>query len=101
MLSTSRVLIATALLVATGVVHGLWTDRWKPSADLERAVARLDSVPMTIGDWQATSLELPADEVQGAQLGGYLMRRYMNRFTGQQVLVVLMCGRPGPVGVHT
>ncbi len=101
MLSTSRVLIAAGLLVLTGVVHGLWTDRWKPSHQLEEAVARLDRVPLTLGDWQAASLEIGADELQMAQVTGYLSRRYTNRVTGQSVMVVLLCGRPGPVGAHT
>jgi hypothetical protein len=101
MISTSRVLIAAGLLVLTGAVHGLWTDRWKPSHRLEEATARLERVPMTIGDWQAIPLELTADEVEMAQLTGYLSRKYVNRYNGQHVFMVLMCGRPGPVGAHT
>src|SRR4051794_41847552 len=32
---------------------------------------------------------------------GHLSRRYVNRRTGDAVLVLLLCGKPGDVAVHT
>jgi hypothetical protein len=36
-----------------------------------------------------------------AALAGSLQRQYVNRRTGQKVAVVLVCGRFGPVSIHT
>jgi hypothetical protein len=36
-----------------------------------------------------------------AEVVGHLARNYTNRVTGQKVSVLLLCGRPGPMSVHT
>jgi hypothetical protein len=36
-----------------------------------------------------------------ASLAGSLQRHYVNRRTGQKIAIVLVCGRPGPVSIHT
>jgi hypothetical protein len=46
-------------------------------------------------------LELDPDDVRQARLAGSLWRSYKNTLTGETVSVVLVCGRPGPVSVHT
>src|SRR6516164_3309394 len=93
--------IATGLvaLIACGVVHGLWTDRWLPKPDPAAAAARFDGLPMTVGNWEGEALEVSPRELQG--LSGYLARRYVNRDTGDVVTLALMCGRPRVVSVHS
>src|SRR5262249_13107173 len=41
-------LTAAALVLFSGVVHGLWTDRWAISDEPGASAAKLDDVPMTI-----------------------------------------------------
>jgi hypothetical protein len=92
---------AAALLVFSGIVHGLWTNRWTAAAEIEAAVARLDAVPMTLGDWQGEAVPMSERDRALAGGAGYLLRRYKNRATGSTVTVFLVCGRPGLVSVHT
>jgi Protein of unknown function (DUF3485) len=93
--------VIAVLLVADGYVHGLWTGRWQTSHELEQAVARLPSVPMSIGDWQAEARTLPERHAEIAGFSGYLLRTYRNRQDGSVVNVLLACGPPGPLSVHT
>ncbi|HEX5270015.1 MAG TPA: exosortase-associated EpsI family protein [Gemmataceae bacterium] len=90
---------AVAVLVAGGVVHGLWTDRWSVQPDAAVAAARMDTLPLTVGDWQGESLPVSPRELRG--LAGYVARRYVNRATGDAVTLALMCGRPRVVSIHT
>jgi hypothetical protein len=92
-------LTATVLIVATGLVHGHWTDRWAPAVEPKQAAERLSSLPMTIGDWDANDAGSPGESVPGVV--GSLQRSYIHRMTGAAVTVALVCGRPGPVSIHT
>jgi hypothetical protein len=93
------IVAAVAVLVAGGVVHGLWTDRWSVQPDAAAAAARMDTLPLTVGDWEGEALPVSPRELQG--LGGYVARRYVNRATGDAVTLALMCGRPRVVSIHT
>lgn len=100
----SRYLPALAMLlliIASGLAHGLWTNRWTVSGSLEEALARLDRVPVVIGDWEGTNFELDRRQLEVGQIDGYLARRYRNRQDGREVTVLLVCGLPGPIAVHT
>jgi len=92
---------ATALIavLASGVVHGLLTDRWKPALEPAKQAARLPLVPLVLGDWVGQDIE--TDGRQVGPVAGYLHRRYLNRQTGVGVTIYLVCGRPGPVCIHT
>jgi hypothetical protein len=83
------------------VVSGLWTNRWAPARDLEAAAARLALTPETVGDWDARPREMSEREKEGAQVNGAILRDYVNRKTGSTVSLMLLCGRPGPLAVHT
>jgi hypothetical protein len=93
--------IATALTVVlvAGVVHGLWTDRWVTAEEPTAAAARLDQLPMVLGDWEGQNVEIDARDLEA--ISGYLCRRYVNRRDHNEVSVFLVCGRPGPVAIHT
>lgn len=95
------VLSAIVLLLAVGYLHGLWTDRWGTSPELPRAVARLDGVPRTVGEWRGEDLELDSNSIEIGGVAGYCYRRYENRSSGSALTVVLTCGRPGPMSNHT
>lgn len=95
------ILIATAcvILVGTGVVHGIWTERWSEQADLSDGAARMEQLPTIIGAWHGTEVEMEKDPNSG--LAGLMARRYVHATSGKSVTVLLGCGRPGPVCTHT
>jgi hypothetical protein len=94
-------LTVLAAVVLSGVVQGVWTNRWNRAGKLQAAVAKLQEVPRTLGDWDGKDHELTAREVAIAGIDGYVLRKYVNRRTGSVVTIYLACGRPGPVAVHT
>src|SRR5947209_8583173 len=98
MLRWSLIVTATLAVVASGLVHGFWTDRWRPSVATAEAVARLEGVPLDLGGWRGHRDDKPAPT--GAGVAGSLQRTYVNG-KGQVVKMALLCGRPGPLSVHT
>ena len=98
-----HLLIGSALLVVlgSGLVHGWWTERWHSSPALGVAVARLGEVPLTIGPWKGEPVDVDPQAVAQANVAGCWMRRYTHGVSGEAVTVLLMCGRAGPVSVHT
>ena len=56
---------------------------------------------MDVGDWSGRPQTVDQRELIAAGLDGLIMRHYENRRTGRMTNVVLVCGRPGPVSVHT
>lgn len=93
--------LGLALVIAFGVAEGLWANRWQISDAPEQAAARLAEVPLSVGDWKGEPRELDARQVAKAELTGYLHRRYVNEQTEEAVTVLLVCGRAGPVSLHT
>lgn len=97
-------LIAVAFLVvlASGATQGLWSGRWQSAHVLAEARDRLGRVPERVGDWVMEE-ERPVSlkEQQIAGIIGYRSRLYTNRRSGQSVSVLLVCGRPGSIAVHT
>src|SRR5271170_6929355 len=96
-----RILSALMLIVGAGLVHGAWTNRWGSSPALAALGARFESVPMVIGDWNATAFELPAKDRAMAGAVACLARRYSNPRRGVSVSVLLFGGLPGRISVHT
>jgi hypothetical protein len=95
-------LIAMALLVADGLVYGLWTNRWGSSERLATAIARLEHVPNAFGNWTGEpGTPLSEREVEQAGFSGHLVRTFKNRQTGSTINILLACGRAGPLSVHT
>jgi Protein of unknown function (DUF3485) len=92
--------LATAMLLVCGLVHGYWTDRWYPPTDLAEAAARLEEMPLVVGDWKGETVEVKPTSVEPL-LAGHLERRYINDKTGEAVSLVLVVGRSGPVSIHT
>jgi len=102
MLRYLPIALVAALLLFDGFVHGRWTGRWQVSMELQSATERLQRVPMVLGDWQGETLTPLSDrEVQQAGFTGYLNRSYKNYQTGATIRILLACGRPGPISVHT
>jgi hypothetical protein len=90
---------ACAVLIASGVVHGVWTDRWSERHDLIEAANRLEQLPMTVGAWHGTTVEMEKDPNSG--LAGMIARRYVHANNGRAVTLFLAVGRSGAVCTHT
>jgi hypothetical protein len=95
------VLAVVPLLLAYGVAEGLWSERWRTSAELEQAPAKLARLPKSVGPWRGEDGELGAREVRQAELRAHLLRHYVHAETGEALTVLAVCGRPGPVAVHS
>jgi hypothetical protein len=92
--------MASIALLAAGLVHGYWTDRWVVNEETRTAAERLDAIPLQIGDWTGEEIEVKPG--QGAPgVAGCIQRRYINRKLGATVVLALVNGRPGPVATHT
>jgi hypothetical protein len=89
------------ILLTAGIVHGVWTQRWRPSPELQAAAARLEQVPLELNDWQGRDVPMEPAVIERAGLAACWTRRYQQAHTGRSVTVVLMCGRAGPTSVHT
>jgi hypothetical protein len=96
-----RITAALVLIVGAGLVHGKWTNRWGPSAALAALAARVDSVPMVIGDWQGTASELSDTERAAAGATACLARVYSNPSRKVSITVLLLGGLPGIISTHT
>jgi Protein of unknown function (DUF3485) len=92
--------LAAGMLLACGLVHGYWTDRWTPATDLAEAAARLERMPEVVGDWVGEKVEVKASAVDPL-IAGHQERRYRNEKTGEVVSLALVVGRAGPVSIHT
>src|SRR5437762_3200546 len=99
--STILTVAALALVASGGLVHGYWTGRWGKSQAIEQAVGRLDHVPVAVGDWTGEEIELDRRDMERTGAASWLARRYQNRLTAGSASVFLVCGRSGPVSVHT
>jgi hypothetical protein len=101
MIHAIRIVAAMVLIVGTGLVNGVWTNRWSPSPQLVALGARFESVPMVIGDWTGTAFELSPEERTMAGAVACLTRRYTNPSRGVSVSVMLLGGLPGRISTHT
>ncbi len=93
--------LGIAFVLGIGAAHGYWTDRWAPSPDLQRSLARLDRFPMDVGDWRGESIAYEPEDMSRNGILGCVFRKYRNIRTGEAVSLLLVCGRGGPTSVHT
>ena len=90
-----------AIVLLMGAAHGIWVDRWVPSQELQQSIAKLETVPMTAGDWRGENVDYEAEDMARAGIKGCVLRKYQNTRTGETVSVLLVTGRGGPISVHT
>jgi hypothetical protein len=84
------------------MVHGWRTDRWSLSNEPGASAAKLDGLPKKLGDWewQGKEEEMGSEELGLAEIAGYKLRTYSHP-SGRVAQVLVTCGRPGPISVHT
>jgi Protein of unknown function (DUF3485) len=91
------------LIVGLTIVQVRMTDRFSEGnfTALQRAEL-LKNVPMNIGDWQGTDMEVAESVKQtaGAE-GAPVSRRYRNSRTGEEVDLWLIVGHGRPISAHT
>jgi hypothetical protein len=92
---------AVALVVASGWVDGTWSNRWSRPRAMGAAVAGLERLPLELGPWVGQRETLDARQAETAELAGSALRKYVNRETGESAQVLLVCGHPGAIAVHT
>ena len=89
-----------AVVIASGMVYGAWTQRWQKSADLEARAAKVRDLPDEVGRWKSQPADIDPGALELAGAEGWWSRRFTDPRTGSQLLVILLCGRPGPISVH-
>jgi hypothetical protein len=92
---------AALILLTNGLLEGVLTNRWHRPVELEKGLGRVKRIPMTIGDWRGQADDLDDAVMTRAGIEGYFYGHYENQFSGKKITVLLMCGRPGPLAVHT
>ena len=95
------ILALLAMVVVLGAGHGVWTDRWAHSEELVQSLARLEKVPSNCGDWKGENLEYDPEVMESAGIKGCVFRKYRNSRSGAELSVLVVCGRGGPISVHT
>jgi hypothetical protein len=95
------VCVAALLLGLAGLVHGVRTDRWGTGEAMQEASAQLENLPTKIGTWESTPLTLDARQLEIGQIASHCSRTYKDQTTGDQVNLLIVCGRPGAIAVHT
>jgi len=99
--NTGPIVPGLLLVLAAGLVHGLWSNRWGDNADLEAAAARLHDLPLDFEGWSGREQTIDPERLAHAEAAGCLARNYAGGTDNQKVVVMLLCGRFGPLSVHT
>lgn len=95
--------IAVVLMGVVTYVEGTWSERWAKadSPVLKEWCAKMQKLPMTIGEWEGKQLAQNQEELDYAGIAGSVSREYRNRNTGQVVSMFLVAGGARKVAVHT
>jgi hypothetical protein len=93
-------LVAITVVLAAGLLHGLGTERWRHSTDLQFALSRLDDLPEQVGEWRASPLEMDGTVLRQAGAEGWWLRRFTNARTGAAVTILLLCGPTRHMAIH-
>ncbi len=96
--------ISLGLLIAavSGWRHGLLTDRWGPPSNVLKVAEQVESLDLEIAGWDSRALgklEGRTRKLAGAE--GYFSRQYVHKDSNVWVQVTMLCGRPGPIALHS
>src|SRR5688500_14396538 len=97
---TAFLIAGLTVLLAGGVVHGVWTERWQRSPYLAERAARLDDLPTEVGGWTSVAFEQDPEGLALTRAVNHYSRTFTDPVTGDKVLVMLLCGKPAPMVVH-
>jgi hypothetical protein len=92
--------IGALLILGSGVIHGVQSDRWGQSQKVLDAANKLNELPVSFNDWVSEESEIPEKQLRQAEAVGHFSRSFVHSKTGRRVSVMILCGRPGPISVH-
>lgn len=96
-------IVGLGLLLGSELLHGNWTNRWQWSGEPEASCAKLppQGESMVVGEWKGTpSPALEQQDIIIGEIAGYFHQEFRHP-RGHVVRVLVVCGRPGPIAVHT
>jgi len=99
-LRTSHLIGAVLLLVAGGVVHGMWTHRWSGTAAADSGIDLLARIEEPVGEWRPGPA-MPVAERDIPKGTRATARQFVLDTGGRRVVVSVTCGVPGVVAAHT
>jgi len=99
-LRTPHLVGALVLLVASGVVHGMWTHRWSGTAAADSGVDLLAKIEEPVDQWRPGPA-VPVAERDIPKGTRATSRQFVHEAGGRRVVVSVTCGVPGVVAAHT
>lgn len=101
MIRYSHLGVALALILGPGLTLGIWTGRFVHSDEPGASGARLENLPLDFGEWHGADLTIDKGSLAIGEIVNYKDRRYINLRTRSDFSALVVCGRPGPISVHT
>jgi hypothetical protein len=95
------ILASLALVGTLGVVHGIFVERWAPSGQLQKALEGIPHIPSQFDPWEGEDIPTDLDGLDRMGIKGCLQRRFRHHETRETVSLLIVCGRGGPICVHT
>jgi hypothetical protein len=93
--------LAIVILIAAGLLNGIWINRWNLSSEPSASAARMEDIPKEFGEWKAQGNREIDDQSKAiGEIAGYMSRIYSHS-SGSDVACLIVCGRPGAIGAHT
>jgi hypothetical protein len=95
--------VGLGILMGSELLHGRWTDRWSFSGEPEASCSRLpkQDEAMILGDWKGRPAEpLAHEDIVIGEIAGYFSQVFTHP-NGAVIQVLVLCGRPGPIAVHS
>src|SRR3974390_2923179 len=99
-MKTTHLIGAVVLLVAGGVVHGMWTHRWSGDVVREAGVDLLAKADAPLGDWKPEPAR-PGDDRNPPKGATAAARQFVNAKTNKRAVASVTVGVPGVVAAHT
>lgn len=102
---TLPIAVVLIVIAMTTVLQGRKSERW-PFAEsrtesLQGFSARLDYIPMDVGNWKGTDEEVNQEEFAASNCDKCVSRVYRNEITGESVSVYLVSGVSRHITIHT
>jgi hypothetical protein len=96
MLRLTITLAVCVLLIGSGVIQGIWTNRFhNQDAAFREYADRVNRVPMIVGEWEGTP-NTEKNTLSREQEGCSIVRDYVDRH-GNRVSIFLTYGEKGPL----
>jgi len=91
---------SAAIILLSATIHGKLTDRWGLATELQTAANRLEQLPNQLGEWASEPVVLDKNSLEVANVAGYFCRRYVHKYSREEVTLLIACGRPGQAAAH-